>query len=103
MWLLGYDEGGNPLGSKLIFEDIMPDYVNKTVTIESHPHLGIPQLSIHPCQHAATMKCIIDSIADSSEIPVDNYLFIFLKFIQSVIPSIDYDYTTSVKISGTSK
>lgn len=34
-----------------IFEDIMQDYVNRTVTMEDHPHLkGVRHASIHPCQ-----------------------------------------------------
>ena len=34
-----------------IFEDIMQDYVNRTVTMEDHPHLkGARHASIHPCQ-----------------------------------------------------
>lgn len=31
---------------------------------------------------------------------MDQYLFIFLKFIQSVVPTIDYDYTMSVDAGG---
>ena len=30
---------------------------------------------------------------------VEAYLFIFLKFIQSVIPTIDYDFTMSVSFN----
>jgi hypothetical protein len=33
---------------------------------------------------------------------VDQYLFIFLKFIQSVVPTIEYDYTTDVQVRGVS-
>lgn len=40
----------------------MADYANKTVTYESHPHLGIKEASIHPCNHAKVMKKIIDTI-----------------------------------------
>ena len=28
---------------------------------------------------------------------VEGYLFIFLKFIQSVIPTVDYDFTSEVE------
>jgi len=31
-----------------------------------------------------------------SRINVEEYLFLFLKFISSVIPTIEYDYTLSV-------
>jgi ubiquitin-like-conjugating enzyme ATG3 len=40
LWLIGYSESGQILTEKEIFEDIMADYANKTVTIESHPHSG---------------------------------------------------------------
>ena len=48
-----------------MFEDIMDDYANKTVTIEEHPKLPIKQMSIHPCNHAKVMKKIIDTIASN--------------------------------------
>ena len=40
LWLAGVDSEGKPLTNDQIFEDIMSDYINKTVTIEDHPHLG---------------------------------------------------------------
>ncbi|RYG50110.1 hypothetical protein EON66_12185 [archaeon] len=30
--------------------------------------------------------------------PVEQYLFIFLKFIASMIPTIEYDYTVAVRM-----
>eukprot|EP01105_Mastigella_eilhardi_P007119 TRINITY_DN1856_c0_g1_i2.p2 TRINITY_DN1856_c0_g1~~TRINITY_DN1856_c0_g1_i2.p2 ORF type:complete len:245 (-),score=74.95 TRINITY_DN1856_c0_g1_i2:379-1113(-) len=42
VWLFGYDEKHNPLTPAAIFEDISADHANKTVTIDNHPHLGIP-------------------------------------------------------------
>jgi ubiquitin-like-conjugating enzyme ATG3 len=65
LWLLGYDESGNVLKEKETFEDIMADYAKKTVTMESHPHLGNKQASIHPCNHAKVMKKIIDTITSN--------------------------------------
>jgi len=113
VFLFGYDEHRQPLTNAQIMEDISHDHANKTVTVETHPHLGTPHLSIHPCRHASTMKNIIDRMAGdvkvkpeesksskkSDEHPakqvvsVDQYLIIFLKFISSVIPTIEYDYT----------
>jgi ubiquitin-like-conjugating enzyme ATG3 len=59
--------------------------------------MKIMQLSIHPCQHAAAMLRILDALNECGKVPqVDQYLIIFLKFIQSVIPTIEYDYTVSV-------
>ncbi|KAI8967040.1 autophagocytosis protein [Mycotypha africana] len=110
VWLFGYDEERHPLTSAQVFEDISPDYVKKTVTIESHPHLSLSLASIHPCKHAEVMKKIIERMGDgksadiggnevesgsNSGIRVDQYLIIFLKFMSSVIPTIDYDHTIS--------
>lgn len=97
VWLFGYDEQNAPLASEDIMMDIMMDYANKTVTIEPHPHLhDVQHASIHPCQHAKVMKRIIDNI-DAEDTRNDQYLFIFLKFIQSVIPTIDYDHTMQIR------
>jgi ubiquitin-like-conjugating enzyme ATG3 len=112
VWLFGYDEKNRPLSADEMFEDIMQDYANRTVTMEPHPHRSaLVHASIHPCQHGAVMKRIIanmkdmsaageeqggGSAASSSEIRSDQYLFLFLKFIQSVIPTIDYDHTIEV-------
>ena len=100
VWLYGYDEQGQPLSSTQIFEDISEDHAKKTVTIEPHPHLSTPMASIHPCKHAHVMKRIIQRAVDSGkrEIRVDQYLVIFLKFMSSVLPTIDYDYTMSTDI-----
>lgn len=39
IWLLGYNEDGVPLTPPEMFQDIMQDYANKTVTMEAHPHI----------------------------------------------------------------
>ena len=42
------------------------------------------------------MKSIIGKVTeDGGELGVHMYLIIFLKFVQSVIPTIEYDYTQS--------
>ncbi|KAJ2575727.1 E2-like enzyme [Coemansia sp. RSA 1836] len=100
VWLFGYDEQGKPLTARQIFEDISEDHAKKTVTIETHPHLAVQQASIHPCKHAHVMKKIIERAVESGrrEIRVDQYLVIFLKFMSSVLPTIEYDYTMSSDI-----
>jgi ubiquitin-like-conjugating enzyme ATG3 len=114
VWLFGYDERNVPLSVDAMFEDIMQDYANRTVTMEPHPHkTGLIHASIHPCQHGAVMKRIVANLKqktsadpnkkdgksqtnDASAVRSDQYLFIFLKFIQSVVPTIDYDHTIEV-------
>ncbi|KAJ1821300.1 E2-like enzyme, partial [Coemansia sp. RSA 2675] len=100
VWLFGYDEQGKPLTARQIFEDISEDHAKKTVTIETHPHLAVQQASIHPCKHAHVMRKIIERAVESGrrEIRVDQYLVIFLKFMSSVLPTIEYDYTMSSDI-----
>lgn len=104
IWLFGYDEERRPLTSTQVFEDVSQDYVKKTVTIETHPHLTLSLASIHPCKHAEVMKRIIERMSEGLKennneekegIRVDQYLIIFLKFMSSVIPTIDYDHTIS--------
>jgi len=71
----------------------------KTVTIDNHPHLGIPQAYIHPCKHAIVMKKIMENVSQGGrELRVDQYMPLFLKFISSVIPTVEYDYTISFDV-----
>lgn len=94
VWLFGYDENRKPLKPEEIFEDISEDHAHKTVTIDIHPHLGISSAYIHPCRHASVMKKLVDKQSENGKQPrVDQYLFLFLKFISVVIPTIEYDFT----------
>ncbi|KAJ3042744.1 E2-like enzyme [Rhizophlyctis rosea] len=100
VWLFGYDENRRPLTSTQIFEDISQDHAKKTVTIEAHPHENVSMASIHPCKHANVMKKIIDHLVENGkegELRVDQYLMLFLKFMSAVLPTMDYDYTTSME------
>ena len=109
VWLMGYNETGSnqPLTGEEMMEDVISDYVNKTVTMESHPHLPGVYASIHPCKHGDVMKAIVRNMTkgtsgggSSNEGPsVEMYLFIFLKFVSSMIPTISYDFTMDVNAS----
>ncbi|XP_073472366.1 ubiquitin-like-conjugating enzyme ATG3 isoform X2 [Aquarana catesbeiana] len=93
--LLENDDQRKPLTVEHMYEDISQDHVKKTVTIENHPNLPPPAMcSVHPCRHAEVMKKIIETVAEGGgELGVHMYLLIFLKFVQAVIPTIEYDYT----------
>lgn len=95
LWLTGYDEDRKPLPIEEMYSDISQDHANKTVTSEEHPHIpGPPMASVHPCRHAEVMKKIIQTVEDGGrELGVHLYLIVFLKFVQAVIPTIEYDYT----------
>ncbi|XP_024383490.1 autophagy-related protein 3 isoform X2 [Physcomitrium patens] len=101
VWLTGYDETRYLLQPELVLEDVSQDHARKTVTIEDHPHMPGKHASIHPCRHGAVMKKIIDILLSRGVNPeVDKYLFIFLKFVASVIPTIEYDYTMDFELGG---
>ena len=72
----------------------MGEYVNKTVTIEPHPGTGVPSASIHPCKHAVVLKTLTDTMIENGakNIKSNKALLIFLKFMNSVIPTIEYDF-----------
>ena len=98
VWLHGYDERRNALDPKKAFEDISAEHAKKTVTIDPHPHTGAPSASIHPCKHGPVMKKLVDaaSAATGKEPNVEHHLLVFLKFIASVVPTIEYDYTLAI-------
>ncbi|CAM8999171.1 unnamed protein product [Rhodiola kirilowii] len=101
VWLTGYDESRMLLQPELVLEDVSQDHARKTVTIEDHPHLPGKHASVHPCRHGAVMKKIIDVLMSRGVEPeVDMYLF--LKFVASVIPTIEYDYTMDFDLGSSS-
>ncbi len=96
LWLFGYDEKKVALTVDQMYEDFSADHANKTITIETHPHFpaGIQQASVHPCRHAQVMKKLVDQIMEGGgELGVHMYLIVFLKFVQAIIPTIEYDFT----------
>ncbi|KAA8909254.1 hypothetical protein TRICI_004566 [Trichomonascus ciferrii] len=134
IYLSGFNANGGPLTPNEMFEDIVADYKDKTVTIERAPfEEDLTLISIHPCKHSSVMKVLLDraearlrnkqdmdeleiskglaktGLAESEEeeweeiakhestedvaIRVDQYLIIFLKFISSVTPGIEHDFT----------
>lgn len=95
VWLFGYDASHNPLKEKEWQKDFSPEHLNKTVTYESHPHLAFSCPSIHPCKHAAAMLRILPT---DGSVDCKYYLLVFLKFIQAIIPNIEYDYTGQFEI-----
>lgn len=101
VWMMGYSSSQQPLSGAEMMEDVISDYANRTVTIEYHPHVSGPHASIHPCQHGKVMKTIVrnltKAVGEGDEGPsVNVYLFIFLKFVSSMIPTINYDFTMDV-------
>lgn len=102
LWLFGYNENQRPLTDQETYEDVSQDHLNKTVTLEQHPHLPPPpRMSVHPCRHAEVMKKIMTMMEeDGRELEVHSYLLVFLKFVQVVIPTIEYDFTQQIAITS---
>jgi ubiquitin-like-conjugating enzyme ATG3 len=97
VWINGYDENNQPLLPEVIIEDMSIDHSYQSITIEQHPHLDIVCISIHPCNHSTVMKTMIDKYIDSGkEIKVEDYMFLFLKFISCIMPNINYDFTLDI-------
>lgn len=62
IFLIGFDEKKKMLTMEQMFEDVSQDNAKKTVTMESHPHLGISLLAVHPCRHSDLMKKFIQIV-----------------------------------------
>jgi len=89
VFLYGVDSNGTPLTLEQMHQDISSDHVGKTVTYEQHPFLMMKQLSIHPCQHAHVMLGLVARLNHPENFCAPSYYFLFLKFIHTVIPTID--------------
>ena len=76
VWLQGYDESLAALTGDEMFQDVMSDYVKRTVTIEKHPHHPLAlNISIHPCQHGAVMKNIVENMTKGDgTVAVEKYM-----------------------------
>ena len=58
-----------------------------------------PALMCHA--HVQVMKKIMTMIEeDGRELEVHSYMLVFLKFVQAVIPTIEYDYTQQLAITS---
>ena len=62
LYLSGYLSDGQPLPPRLMMEDIVGEYKDKTVTLEDFPFFGnnVVMASVHPCKHAPVMKALLD-------------------------------------------
>ncbi|KAF7456035.1 Autophagy-related protein 3 [Cryptosporidium felis] len=92
VWLFGYDKNGFPLTTDEMLEDIINEYATKTITLDPHPFSGILCVSIHPCNHSILLK----KMANNN--PPHLSIILLLKFITTVIPSIELDNTIDIDI-----
>ena len=97
MWLMGYNEKGIPLTDEEMKEDVMPEYRNKTCTIEPQTCTGLRNISVHPCRHSLLLKKMIKDFQNSgNKLEVHMSILLFLKFLQSVVPTVQYDFTMDI-------
>lgn len=69
------------------------------MTEELHPFTGIRTVTVHPCKHSDVMKKFIDEAKkNGKKIKPHQTLLIFLKFMGSVMPTIEYDNTLDMEI-----
>ncbi|CBZ29826.1 putative autophagocytosis protein [Leishmania mexicana MHOM/GT/2001/U1103] len=108
MYLVGYaSDHVTPLSMDQMKEDVYRSNYGKTVTIDPHPVLSIPCISIHPCRHAETMRSLMhrmqenynrekanDPNAEPFVFPTHLALLLFLKFISTVLPTVQYDVSS---------
>ena len=93
IWLSGYNENGSPLSYDEMKEDVIPEHRYKTCTMELQTCNRIRSISIHPCRHSFILKRMIQDFQNSGK-KLEVYISIIylLKFLQSVVPTINYDY-----------
>ncbi|KAE9403910.1 hypothetical protein BT96DRAFT_989892 [Gymnopus androsaceus JB14] len=98
IWLLGFDENRTPLTPSQIFQDVSADHAFKTVTIEPFPHSA----SLQAARKASGLgkddkaaAALLEKMKKWRECEFDFYLVVFLKFIASIVPTIEVDSTTS--------
>jgi ubiquitin-like-conjugating enzyme ATG3 len=97
MWLIGYNEKGVLLTDDEMKEDVMPEYRNKTCTIEPQTCTGEKNISVHPCRHSLLLKKMIQDFQNSGKkLEVHMSILLFLKFLQSVVPTVQYDFTMDI-------
>jgi ubiquitin-like-conjugating enzyme ATG3 len=115
VFLIGYSEKNHSqvLSKEEMMEDVYATNREKTVTMDPHPFLKAPCISIHPCRHAETMKRTLENLKDRLDgsqedlpeservdfvFPTYLAMFIFLKFISSVVPTIQYDVAIELEM-----
>jgi len=100
-YLVGRAADGTPLTPDEMSQDVMQDYINRTATMERHPfEPDTLTISIHPCRHAHAMKRILQgmSVGTGGNLSVESYMVAFLKMLASMLPTMEYDYTSSVRL-----
>jgi ubiquitin-like-conjugating enzyme ATG3 len=115
MYLFGYsaESRDRPLTKEEMMEDVYSANREKTVTVDPFPFLQAPCVSIHPCRHAEMMQRVLQRVEgryneEQATLPAGERkpfvfptflaLFVFLKFIAAVVPTIMYDVSIDMEM-----
>lgn len=95
MFFSATDFNGKPVSNEDIKQDIQREYLDKTLTVENFPFMDNTMMpTVHPCKHANVLKTMSDSMRENGQKVESHFaLLIFLKFITSVIPTVEFDLT----------
>lgn len=95
MYFSATKHDGTPVSNDDIRQDIQREYLDKTLTMEKFPFIeNLVMPTVHPCRHAAVLKTMSQSMAESGHTIQSHFaLLIFLKFISSVVPYVEFDTT----------
>lgn len=101
MFFSATKKDGTPVSNEAIREDIQREYLDKTLTMEKFPFLdNVTMPTVHPCRHAAVLKSMSDAMVEAGHKVESHFaLLIFLKFIASVVPYVEFDTTGDLLFS----
>ena len=72
-------------------------YITYTTTVIEPSYIVLYNLYF---RHASVMKKLIEVVSEGGrDLGVHEYILVFLKFIQAVIPTIEYDFTKSFHLN----
>lgn len=79
----------------------MEEYRDATLTNENFKFIeGAVMPTVHPCKHANVLKEMSDTIEEGgTKVLPEMTMFIFLKFIATVIPTVQFDTTGDLWLS----
>ena len=93
IWLMGYNNEGQPLGSNDIIGDMCIDFVGTVATLIPHPVTNVLNVAIHPCRHADVMNRLIENRQTAlgetaSGFNRKHYLPLFINLVNIIFPNL---------------
>lgn len=91
----GLNEAKEVLTFEEIREDVSPEHLDKTVTLEAFPHhRKKSQVSVHPCRQGQVVNTLLQTLSTTSltqdpHEQVREAMFYFLKVLATILPTIE--------------